>query len=379
MKCPTCNFENSDDSKFCCGCGKPFPCCPTCGNVITARNRFCVHDGTRLPDELLILVPEETETVEEVDVDQAVAADAMPVPEDTIHVPLENKPEKFCLRCGCPIWNGGEYCGKCFVEVQKTKPQCASCGMPCEPGQDYCAYCRPTAPIPVDDMDYASQATRERPAQKSKKKKSSALTAVLAIVLLLLIGAAAVLVAAEFDLIELPDIFGSEDSGRDRDRNHNKDRDKDQDSDDDDENPTGDSGSEAPTGDSGSEATTGTTPPETTVPTTTAATEPTTQPTEPPQTRLEYFMENCDSMEFTRADIVGFTKEECRYARNACYAQAGRKFNNKDLQTFFEQYYWYRPTYEPSYFDKNTDTLMNRYERVNRVLISEYEREMGFD
>ena len=90
-------------------------------------------------------------------------------------------------------------------------------------------------------------------------------------------------------------------------------------------------------------------------------------------------MENCDSMEFTRADIVGFTKEECRYARNACYAQAGRKFNNKDLQTFFEQYYWYRPTYEPSYFDKNTDTLMNRYERVNRVLISEYEREMGFD
>lgn len=364
MKCPTCNFENSYDSKFCCGCGRPFPCCPTCGNILTTRDRFCVHDGTRLPDELLVLVPEESEeVVEEVDVVQDAATDKMPPFDEIIQAPVANAPTSYCLSCGSPLWHEGDYCAACRKEMLNVKDVCASCGMPCEPGEDYCSYCRPTKPVPVENMDYVPPVTHKYPSSKKKKKNGSVLTAILVILLLLLIGAAAVMVAAEFDLIELPDFLASEDSeGKGRYRPQKND-------------PT------TETTDPATAPITAPTTEPTTTPTTaptTAPTEPTTKPTQPAQTKLEYFMENCDSQYFTRADIVGFTKEECWYARNACYAQAGRKFNNKELQRFFEQYYWYTPIYEPDDFESYGKKDMNDYARKNRELISNFEKEMGY-
>lgn len=378
MKCPTCNFENSGDSKFCCGCGRPIPLCPTCGNVLTTRDRFCIHDGTRLPDELLMLVPEEE--IEQVEVGKKEAPVVIHSSKDTVQIPVQNTPTDHCLRCGSPIWQGEGYCAGCRSEMQKAKPVCASCGMPCEPGEDYCSYCRPTDPVPVENMDYMPQRHYDPPA---KKKKGSAFTVILVILLLLLIGAAVVFVAAEFELIELPDIFSSEDSGSDRDRDRYNDDDDDDDKDAGDAKPDDGNDAGTPSGNGGIEATTApTAPAETTAPTTaptTEATQPTTQPTQPAQTKLEYFMENCDSVLFTKADIAGFTKADARYARNACYAQAGRKFKDKALQAYYEEYYWYRPSYEPSYFDQHTDELMNDYERKNLKLIRDYEQEMGFD
>ena len=374
MKCPTCNFENGSDSKFCCGCGRPIPYCPTCGNVLTTRDRFCIHDGTRLPDELLMLVPEE-EVVEQVDVVQHAAPVVTPLVE-TIQIPVKKTPNAYCLRCGSPIWQGEDYCAGCRSEMNRAKPACASCGMACEPGEEYCSYCRPTDPIPVANMDYIPERTQNRLAKPQKKKKGSAFTAILVIFLLLLIGAAAVLVAAEFDLIELPDFFGSEDSGSDRDR----DRDRDDKDDDTDVDKPGDGNQNPdtidPTGDGAIQATTA--PPETTAPPTTEPTETQPKPTEPPQTKLEYFMENCDSVVFSEEDIAGFTEEEARYARNACYAQGGRKFKDKSLQAYFEEYAWYSPTYEPAYFDQHEGDLMNYYMKENLKLIRTYEKEMGF-
>lgn len=58
MQCPICKQELKEDSKFCGRCGNEVPCCPTCGNVIKMRMRFCIHDGTPLPEELVAKLPE---------------------------------------------------------------------------------------------------------------------------------------------------------------------------------------------------------------------------------------------------------------------------------------------------------------------------------
>lgn len=349
MKCPICNYESSDDSKFCCGCGRPFPCCPTCGNVITTHDRFCMHCGTRLPEELLLQIPEE-EVVEQVDVVKCAEPVVSASFVETVRMPAQ-KPQTPTAH----------------PKQKQTANLCASCNMPCEPGEEYCSYCRPSDPVPVADMDYI-------PAKPPKKKKGSAFTAILVILLLLLIGAAAALVAAEFDLIELPDIFSADDSGSDR----RKDRDRgDKNDDADTDVPAGDTVADAPIDEVAPETEPATTA--ATVAPTQAATEaPTEAPTQSNMTKLEYFMENCDSMIFSKADIAGFTKAEARYARNACYAQGGRKFKDKDLQAYFEQYDWYTPTYEPTYFDQHDSELMNKYMKENLKLIREYEKEMGF-
>ena len=52
--------EIKDDSKFCGKCGQKIPRCPTCGRPILERARFCVYDGTMIPDDMLNLLPEET-------------------------------------------------------------------------------------------------------------------------------------------------------------------------------------------------------------------------------------------------------------------------------------------------------------------------------
>ena len=60
MICPKCKSEIKDDSKFCGKCGQKIPRCPTCGRPILERARFCVYDGTMIPDDMLNLLPEET-------------------------------------------------------------------------------------------------------------------------------------------------------------------------------------------------------------------------------------------------------------------------------------------------------------------------------
>ena len=60
MICTKCKSEIKDDSKFCGKCGQKISRCPTCGRPILERARFCVYDGTMIPDDMLNLLPEET-------------------------------------------------------------------------------------------------------------------------------------------------------------------------------------------------------------------------------------------------------------------------------------------------------------------------------
>lgn len=58
MRCPICKQEIKDNSKFCGKCGRIIPRCPSCGKVIDQKLRFCVYDGTPLPEELTEQLPE---------------------------------------------------------------------------------------------------------------------------------------------------------------------------------------------------------------------------------------------------------------------------------------------------------------------------------
>ena len=56
--CVACGNQMKDDAKFCGKCGRIIPRCPSCGKVIDQKVRFCVYDGTPLPEELTELLPE---------------------------------------------------------------------------------------------------------------------------------------------------------------------------------------------------------------------------------------------------------------------------------------------------------------------------------
>ncbi len=385
MKCLLCGFENSEDSRFCMGCGTVIPRCPTCGSQLTTRERFCMNDGTRLPEDLLMLVPEtvEDDGFEEVAVEQMIGATVQDAVTEQITVPDCAPRKAFCMGCGTQIWEGEEYCENCRRAAGAVATGvCASCGMPCAPGRDYCDYCDPNKPVVVVNRDYDDRRGTIRKANTSVKKKSKVggwLIALLVILLLLLIGAAAVMFASESGWIELPDFLSSDrDDDRDRDKN---------DRDDGDEDDKDDGASAADPDDDTVEGE----QPETTVPTEPPAEAPTEAPTEEPtqeptvsvpaeaeDAALLNFVNNCDKVLFDKEDIASFDKEQARLARNACYAHGGRKFKDKELQAYYEQFDWYVPIYEPSDFNSHYDEAMNTYQRKNLALISEYEKEMGF-
>lgn len=76
----------------------------------------------------------------------------------------------------------------------------------------------------------------------------------------------------------------------------------------------------------------------------------------------------------TEQDLQKLSKEELRLARNEIYARHGRQFTSKDLQEYFEQYYWYYNTYKDS--GDVSDEDLNEIELKNVYFISEYENKL---
>ena len=85
---------------------------------------------------------------------------------------------------------------------------------------------------------------------------------------------------------------------------------------------------------------------------------------------LQYFIENCDRLYFTEADIQNFDLEMCLYARNAIFAKSGRKFQSQELQAYFAQYSWYVPSVDPEAF---TNDMLNRRQLANVELVQNLE------
>lgn len=82
-----------------------------------------------------------------------------------------------------------------------------------------------------------------------------------------------------------------------------------------------------------------------------AATEPQTEPipqTEPPAV---YLLPNSGSAYLTEEDFAAMSHWELILARNEIFARHGRRFQNADIQAYFDGCSWYRGTIDPEDFD----------------------------
>ncbi len=89
----------------------------------------------------------------------------------------------------------------------------------------------------------------------------------------------------------------------------------------------------------------------------------------------DYILPESASRYIDRSELYGFTAEQCSIARNEIYARHGRKFNDENLQEYFDSLSWYEPTIEPADFE---EAMLNSFEIANRDLIVEYEKECGY-
>lgn len=89
----------------------------------------------------------------------------------------------------------------------------------------------------------------------------------------------------------------------------------------------------------------------------------------------DYILPESNTRYLELSDLEGMTAEECRLARNELYARHGRKFDDENLQAYFDAKDWYVGTIDASDFD---ESVLNEYEFANRDLIVEYETEQGY-
>lgn len=89
----------------------------------------------------------------------------------------------------------------------------------------------------------------------------------------------------------------------------------------------------------------------------------------------QYFLPTSSSEYLSMSDLEGFSQDDCRLARNELYARYGRRFDDPNLQAYFDALDWYEGTIEPADFD---ESVMNEYEIANRDLIVQYEKDMGY-
>ena len=75
------------------------------------------------------------------------------------------------------------------------------------------------------------------------------------------------------------------------------------------------------------------------------------------------------------SDLWGKTAGECKIARNEIYARYGRRFNDEQLQGYFDTCSWYSGTVAAEDF---SDNVLNEVEKANLQVIAAYESEMGY-
>ena len=89
----------------------------------------------------------------------------------------------------------------------------------------------------------------------------------------------------------------------------------------------------------------------------------------------DYVLVGSDMRYISKAELEGFTADQCRLARNELYARHGRIFDDDFLREYFSSKDWYSPSIEAADFK---ESILNEYEIANRDLIVEYEKECGY-
>lgn len=85
----------------------------------------------------------------------------------------------------------------------------------------------------------------------------------------------------------------------------------------------------------------------------------------------DYIIPDSSTRIISESEISNLTKEELRLARNEIYARHGRKFQDEELQKYFDSKSWYRGTIEPKDF---TDNMLSDIEKNNKDLIVKMEQ-----
>ena len=91
----------------------------------------------------------------------------------------------------------------------------------------------------------------------------------------------------------------------------------------------------------------------------------------PSVSQTEWFFPDSSERILTDADVAGLSKAELQIARNEIYARHGRKFNNPDLQAWFNSCSWYSGTIAPGDFDEQA--VFNATELANVYFLKEKE------
>ena len=84
-----------------------------------------------------------------------------------------------------------------------------------------------------------------------------------------------------------------------------------------------------------------------------------------------YILPDSNSRKLTRADLQGMSKEKLRLARNEIFARHGMIFGVPDLDAYFGEKSWYKPTY--TYDDFYDKVEMSAIEEANVALINQVE------
>lgn len=321
MKCPICGQETKDNANFCQKCGKKIPRCPSCGKVITKKMRFCIHDGTPLPPEIMELLPDKTNSVGTDD--------------------------------------GKENNGKIAVNpvLSEDKPRLTDAD--------------PLAPV-------RTESSVKEPSQTNKISPVMLILICAAAIVFISLCAFGGYMAASGKFSSL---FGQADIEHDieddkellndgkADRSNSK-NDEDNEEELQDKVTTAEETTAAPAAETTSaESSAAMTSAEAT--TAFAAAE-----NMGPEDKLLYFIENSDRETFAVEYLEDFDANMCRLARNGIYARLGRKFKDAAIMEYFGQYDWYNPSIEPENF---SDNMLNSYQVANRDLIVAYEEQKGYN
>lgn len=84
----------------------------------------------------------------------------------------------------------------------------------------------------------------------------------------------------------------------------------------------------------------------------------------------DYILPDSSKRKLKKSDLKGLSKEELRIARNEIYARHGRRFNDKQLQKYFDNQSWYEGTVAADDFSED---VLNSIEKKNAAFIKQFE------
>lgn len=84
----------------------------------------------------------------------------------------------------------------------------------------------------------------------------------------------------------------------------------------------------------------------------------------------EEILPESDDRLLTEQDLNGLTLQQINYAKNEIYARHGRRFDSKELQSYFDAQSWYRGTVAPANF---TESVLSDVEKKNAAFLADIE------